>query len=61
MDAIKAEARKLTNDQLTAAARELTKGHLSEDKRMVRAAVIDVYGERAGWDAADKLMDELGM
>lgn len=32
-------------------------GHVAQDVRMVRAALIDVYAEREGLAAADTLMD----
>lgn len=61
MNAILEAARKLTTAELVNGAREANKGEMSEDKRMVRAALIQVYSERCGPEAADKLMDELGM
>jgi hypothetical protein len=36
-------------------------GQVGEDKRMVRAALIEVYMQREGEDAADMLMTHLGM
>jgi hypothetical protein len=36
-------------------------GHVDTDKRMVRAALIDVYQEREGEEAADTLMDFIGL
>lgn len=36
-------------------------GQVSEELRMARAALIEVYMQREGEEAADSLMDELGM
>jgi hypothetical protein len=36
-------------------------GQVSAEKRMVRAAMIEVFMEREGEEAADDLMDSLGM
>ena len=40
---------------------EANKGTDSNNASMVRAALIDVYAEREGVEAADLLMDKLGM
>jgi hypothetical protein len=36
-------------------------GQVSAEARMVRAALIEVFMEREGEEAADALMDSLGM
>lgn len=36
-------------------------GGATQEQRMVRAALIEVYGKRCGDEAADALMDELGL
>lgn len=36
-------------------------GQVTIEATMVRAALIEVYKQREGEDAADKLMDDLGM
>lgn len=62
MEKLIAAARKYTNTQVTDAIRVLGGGFLpDEDKRMVRGALIEVYAERFGDEAADKLMDEIGL
>ena len=61
MEKLIAAARKYTNTQVTDAIRLLGGGMLDEDKRMVRGALIEVYAERFGDEAADKLMDEIGL
>lgn len=55
-------ARKYTNTQVTDAIRMIGGGFIvDQDRRMVRAALIEVYCERFGVEAGDKLMDEIGM
>lgn len=55
-------ARKYTNQQVEDAIRLLGGAFIPcQDKRMVRAALIEVYCERFGVEAGDTLMDEIGM
>lgn len=61
IEKMKMVARKLDNVQLVEAAKTLTKPTTSEDERLARAVVLDVYLERCGEAATDVLMDELGM
>ena len=53
--------RTLDDATIRASLEEIGPGVVDVDRMMVRAAMIDVYQERHGEDAADDLMDEIGM
>jgi hypothetical protein len=61
MEKLIAKTRTMTTDQILEAITIIGGGHLTTEISMVRAALIEVYGEREGDDAADALMDMLGM
>lgn len=61
MDKIIEAARKQSTEMVLQCVRTIGGGHVEADHRMVRAALIEVYAERCGEDAADALMTELGM
>ncbi len=53
-------ARLKPTETILACLKQLT-GPQDTEARMVRAALIEVYAERCGLEAADLLMDELGL
>ena len=64
MDKIIARINKMDTDMILICAQKIGGGDytkLGKEERMVRAALIDVYEKREGEDAADALMDLLGM
>jgi hypothetical protein len=61
MEKLIAKTRTMTTDQILEAVTIIGGGNVSTEELMVRAALIEVYGERKGDDAADALMDMLGM
>lgn len=61
MEKLIAKTRTMTTDQILEAITIFGGGHLTTEISMVGAALIEVYGEREGDDAADALMDMLGM
>ena len=61
MEQLIAKARTMTADQIIAAATMIGPGCLPVDQMMVRAALIDAYAEKEGKEAADTLMDFIGM
>ena len=50
---------KLTDEQIIEGVKMLTKEVMTSQERMTRAFMFDVYGERNGVDAEDKLIDEV--
>lgn len=61
MEKIMEKVRKYATADIYATVLKINKPVMTEDERMVRAALIEVYAERSGVEAADKLMDRLGM
>ena len=61
MQAILNQIRTYTTDMIVEAVEAIGGGNVDTETRMVRAALIEVYGEREGFDAADSLMDKIGM
>ena len=61
MNKLIAYAQKQKTETLLDAIRIIGGGNVSEDVRMARAAMIEVIAERMGDEAADNLMDELGL
>lgn len=60
--AIMDAASKYTTQQILDAIRLIGGDfRIDEDRRLVRASLIELYEEREGEEAADALMDELGM
>lgn len=50
---------KLTDEQIIEGVKMLTKESMTSDERMTRAFMFDVYGQRNGLEAEDKLVDEV--
>ena len=50
-----------TTDEILAAILVIGGGQVATEARMVRAALLEVYGQREGVDKANELMDSLGM
>lgn len=50
-----------STEGIAEAIRTMGGGHLPEAERMVRAALIEEYGNRNGVNAADAIMDEIGL
>jgi len=50
---------KLTDEQIIEGVKMLTKEVMTSQERMTRAFMFDVYGERNGVEAEDKLIDEV--
>jgi hypothetical protein len=61
IDAIKEKASQYSTEIILETIRTIGGGYVDQDKRMVRAALIDLYAERTSEDAADNLMDEIGL
>lgn len=61
METLKNKVREMTTAQIVESVKLIGGGHVDTDRRMVRAALIDVYAEREGEEAADALMDEIGL
>ena len=61
METLREKVREMTMEQILEATMILGGGLLDTEKRMVRAALIDVYIERTSDDEGDALMDMLGM
>ena len=61
MEKLITKTRAMTTDQILEAVNIIGGGDVSKDARMVRAALIEVYQEREGEDAADALMDFIGL
>jgi hypothetical protein len=55
------KVRNITTEQILEAVALIGGGQVSPEKGMVRAAMIEVFMEREGEEAADALMDSLGM
>jgi hypothetical protein len=55
------KTRNMPTEQLLEGLALIGGGQVSAEKRMVRAAMIEVFMEREGEEAADDLMDSLGM
>ncbi len=54
--------RRLAHYTLREMVREIGGGiDVDENERIVRAALIEVYEEKAGYWAAEELMDEIGL
>ena len=51
----------LTNDQLLAGVVAIGGGYVSEDRRLVRAMLLEEISTRDGADAADLVMDSIGL
>ena len=49
----------LSDAQIIDSVKMLTKNNMSSDERLTRALMFDVYGQRHGLDAEDKLIDEV--
>lgn len=58
---MKATARVLSTAQIVEAVKKLGGDHLPTAENMTRALLIDLYAEREGEEAADALMDEIGL
>ena len=61
MEALRTAARLADTETIADAIKEIGGGHVDTETRMTRAALIDVYGERLGDNAADAIMDEIGL
>ena len=61
MNKLITKARTMTTDQILEAVNMIGGGQVSAEVRRVRAALIEVYEEREGEDAADALMDLIGL
>jgi hypothetical protein len=61
IEALRARARAQSTETLVECVKVIGGGMVDINTRMVRAALIDVYEERAGEAAADALMDEIGL
>jgi hypothetical protein len=61
VEQLKAKARTQTTEMILDCLLMIGGGHVSEDERMVRAALIDVYIERTSPEDGDTLMDILGL
>lgn len=58
---MKATARTLSTAQVVEAVKTLGGARLPTAETMTRALLIDVYAEREGDEAADALMDAIGL
>lgn len=58
---MKATANVMTTAQVVEAIKTLGGDTLAPAENMTRATLIDVYADREGLDAADALMDEIGL
>lgn len=62
IDQIMAASRHLSTTQIVDCVLEIGAGVTNTpEERMVRAALVDLYQEREGEEAADRLMDEIGL
>lgn len=61
MEKLIAKTSTMTTDQIYEAIMIIGGDHVSIERRMVRAALLEVYGEREGEFAADALMDLIGL
>jgi len=61
LEIVKAEVRKQTTEMIKISVIQMGGGHMDENSRLVRAALIDVYFERTSEEEGDKLMDFIGM
>lgn len=61
MEQLKAKIRTQTTDMILECIMQIGGGRVDTDRRMVRAALIDVYIERTSEEDGDALMDVLGL
>jgi hypothetical protein len=61
MEKLIAHARKQSTQTIKGAVQMLGGEHLPTEETMVRAALIEVFIEREGPEAGDKLMDQIGL
>ena len=60
-EGLKNRINQYTTNKIVECLFELGAGVLDIDAMMVRAALLDVYEDRMGEEAADELMDKLGL
>ena len=61
MEKLITKTRTYSTSQILDAVKLIGGGSVSAELTLVRAALIEVFKERNGDDAADALMDDLGM
>ena len=61
MEQLKNSIRKMDTDIIRESVITIGGGHVGQDARMVRAALIDIYIERTSEAAGDRLMDFIGL
>jgi hypothetical protein len=61
MEQLRERIRTQTTEIILECLVQIGGGHVDTDKRMVRAALIDVYIERTSEEEGDVLMDMLGL
>lgn len=61
IEQLRAHARTLSTSQIAHSIRTFGGGALPPAETSVRAALLDLIAERSGLDAADLLMDEVGL
>jgi hypothetical protein len=61
MDKLTTRIEKMTNGQIVSTAKMIGGGRVSQELNMVRAALFAAYRDRNGDDAADALLDSMGM
>lgn len=61
IDTIKARIRTQSTKTIVQCIYEIGGGNITEDQRLVRACLLDVYEEREGEDALDLILDDLGL
>ena len=60
-ETIKIRIRSQSTETILQCAMLMGGGRLNQDQSLVRACLLDVYGEREGEEAQDALMDALGL
>ena len=61
MEQLQAHAATKSTSVLISAIKMIGGDHVSTEKTMARAAMIEVICDREGYEFADQLMDEIGM
>jgi hypothetical protein len=61
MEQLKERIRTQDTDTILDCIMQIGGGHVDVDKRMVRAALLDIYQERTSEEDVDALLDTLGM
>jgi len=61
MDAIAAKIESMTSQKIVEGIEFIGGGHVSPEKTLVRAKLLREFEGRCGYEAADELMDRIGM